>query len=610
MIACMVETATIGAPAIVTDKNSWLSKLSAAMQTSDAALKDFRQNRFELVENYAGDWYGKNRKNKKRRPFNQLFAHLATLMPMCCPRKVTGQVGDATLGDPTGKFSEDDERYSFALRFQSMLDRICNERIRLPDVLRMMFFDAQFGLGIVKIGKRPSGQFADDNTDHGEYYVAPVDLDDYVVEMGVKKRELITFESDSYAASYDDLYNGDLLDGDAKDALKNYKQNLPPAKTDQVAGLSGQIAQSNDWNDLIGLRDIYLPKQGRIITTLANYSAMARELLSWELPPELKDGLYDTLAFYPISSNIMPIPPALTFRDMDSAINRLVNKAVRQAERQKDNIVVQVEGRKLGDTLKNANDGDVLVGDATKAGVLSTTGMNPQAIQAIQFLMQLANNVNGNMDLLGGINQASDRVTTNQMLMGNANLRTADLRSAVSEVGARIYRRLAYFCWNDGDLKSDLSIKADNGAVYRQSRWTPQNRVGQFSDYCFGLNVYPGPDEAPEQRYKVMAQWARDFLLPLAAMAQDPAVAKILRESGRLAGIPYVESLFANPQSAAQIASMMPGQASQPSTSPNVNITAGGGGGMEQAGMPRQMQQRQQQQGQQAQQVAASAGTQ
>ena len=542
------------------------------MRASDELLRPFRDNRLDLISDYAGDWYGNKRPARRRqRPLNLYFSYLATLIPTCCPRRIAGKIGDSSLADPTGEFDPEDPRFPFSLQFQSMLDRICNDRVHLADKLRRAFFDAQFGLGIIKSGICPSPKIGKGGEDTGDYYAENVDLDDYTVEMA-KSRELVTFESNRYERSYLDLMDSDVLKGDAKDILTRYRNGMAPPQEGQDVAALGGINPTSEWNPQVSLRDTYLPRQNRVITTLGEFGQMYFVLAEFEWPEEIPGGPFDTMAFYPISSNIMPVPPALVVRSMVGVVNRLMVAAVRQAERQKSNPIFSPDERKTGETVRNAQDGEVLIGDKSKAGVIETGGLKAETIQAIQFVLQLYNNTNGNPDLLGGISQASDKVTTNQMLMGNANIRTADLRSAVLETGASVYKKVGYFLFTDNDLESSLTIQGKHGAIFHQPHgWHPKNRQGQFSDYGFGLDVYPGRDDSPDGRYKAMSQWTKDFLIPLLPMAQDQGVQEILRESARIAGVPGADSLFSNPQAISALAQNMPGQTSQPAQ-PNITV--------------------------------------
>ena len=557
------------------------TKLAAACQIESDKLKHYRQNRFALLQEYVGDYFGATT-NTTRKPINLFHSFLRTLMASLCPRHFEGEIRPQLgLDDDDGN-----EHSIFAAKFEAVANQFANERAKLAEAIRAATFDAAFGLGIVRTGLGPSNLSVDlgdgNRGDPGAPFSGAVDLDDFFIEV-VRKWEEASFMGNKYRIPFGQLMDSSsLFDAKGRGRIEAHRSDMAARpQPDSAASLSSEsgFPAGSDYGELIELADIYVPAANSIKTVFGDFGAVDCFLREVDWPKELPGGPYDPIRFYPISSNLVPLPPLLIVKDLGRVTNRVATKLENQAVRQKELLIVRPSDAKGGDAIRRGRDGEVVVGDIKGSGTIKTGGVSKESVDALRLYMELFNHMAGNPDLLGGLAESSDRVSTNQQLQGNADICNDDMRGAVNEAAASAFKKIAYFVWTDPHHSGAVTITGKSGHRYSldgDDGWRPfgddSARVGEFSDYRFGLSAYPAASRNPAAMYRALKDWWLTFVQPavqmLAAQGTNVDLAKIAVEAAKHAGIGGMESAFAaKPAQVAQQAPeqpQMPGPVSQP----------------------------------------------
>lgn len=447
------------------------------------------------------------------------------------------------------------------------MEQWINEQLEEQQVertLRLIALDAIFSVGIAKVGLCASGEIDYQGTTHtyGMPFVDPIDLDDWVHDMNVKRRDQVSFCGNRYRMPLEDAKANKDFDSQARDELTAmYFQRTNESGDDRVETLTHDVsAPAGDFESFCELWELWLPKDQVIVTIQANVGGTlghkALRIQKWTGP---KMGPFHWLDFNPVPGQTMPSAPVHDMLDMHDLINRMMIKCGEQGERQKTVTAVQGSADQDGSRILEASDGEMIKIDFPQGTKEMRFGGVDQ--QNMAFLMQtkeLFSYISNNMDAIGGLSPQAQTLGQDQMLTANATKTIQAMQEETISFAKSVLGSLAWYYWTDPlrMYHTNVSIPG-HPTISAQLDITPEMRRAALLHTTFDIDPYSLQHPTPAERVKAINQLFQGFLFPGQQSMAMQGVAinwnNTIRILGKYMNIADLEELvmFHNPQVAA-----------------------------------------------------------
>lgn len=473
-----------------------LKRLRESVTASFSKLKPYRDNRNAAVKEYTGKHFGERGEDDD---VDRVPVNLIELAASIYLRQLAARAPRALIST---RFAE---IQSAAKDLELATNHLVDE-IDLEASFKSVVLNALFGIGVMKIGMEPAHTVEVDGFLHdvGQPFADSIDLDDFVFDMSAKKFELVQYVGNKYCLPLDYVLECDLYDEAARAKLKAQSDNTYEGKIDTPISEAGHKAPKEDeqYEKLVELWDIYLPRENKLITYCGNESVPPLRSVDWEGP---ECGPYLILAFSEVPNNIFPLPPVAAWIDLHDLANRLFRKLGRQAERQKTVTFVQKGSANDGKNLGNASDGD-MIGVDNPQGVAESKfgGVDATNLAFVLQLKDIFSSHAGNLEILGGLSPQSETLGQDQLLAGNASKRIADMQDRTSTFARKVIRSLAWYLWTDDFIELPLVKRVEDVDI--PINYTAEDREGDFLDYNIQIQPYSLQDMTPSARLQSIMQ--------------------------------------------------------------------------------------------------------
>jgi hypothetical protein len=488
-----------------------ISRLEKSVRCHRKNLYKLRENRISLVDQYVGKYFGEHGAGDKV-PINMLEMAANIWQSQLAAR--TPQVLVST------KFRE---LMASASDFSRGLNHLIEHEIKLGQTLAQGVLEAMFSpFGVVKVGLCRNGSVEIDGYlhDYGQPYADVVDLDDVILDLSARRWDLITFAGDKYRVPLEfvkesGLYqNVDDLSADDRDQYDDDGQ-------ERARDLSStNRSPDEEWEDMIDLVDIWLPRQNVILTFKWNgdWKEPLREI-EWDGP---EGGPYHYLSFVPVPGQILGNPPLGLLRDLHEIANQLYMSIVRSADMSKDVIGYRGEAAKDAERLRDAANGELIrMDDPQGVKPMHVGAIDQQIFGLVQHAVGEFEKQGGNLQLLGGLSPQSETATQDKLLSANASRRMAHMQSQVMDWTKGIIQSLAFYLWEDPIQTMPLTRQIPNTNMNVTYSWGPEHREGDFLQYNFDLVPYSMVQHTPQQKLQEVMNLVQTVLVPMGPMLQQ-----------------------------------------------------------------------------------------
>lgn len=413
--------------------------------------------------------------------------------------------------------------------------------------------------------------------------VKAITFDNWVQDMSASSPSRVAFCGDSYYIDLDTddgVFDPDVLAKLQPDGVRARQQD----------GSSQELRTRQYWEDYRRLKkvwDIWLPDEGLLLTLPGDFEHLPLRAVEWNGP---QAGPYERQYFGMIPGNSLPVPPCAAWTDLNDSINRLYNKCVQQAERQKMNDVVQSGAPEDAATLKNAKDGDFLT--LTNVGQKVTLRSGGPDNVNLAFTLNAKDQFNmmaGNIFTMGGLQVGSGTVGQDQLLSEGANQRLRNMQVRVRALLRRVVKQMAEYLWQSPLVDIPISKPLPGGHSVNAT-WNRDMMPGEFPDYLVDIDPYSLGDRTPQERLmQLQSAWREDIMpaLPIMqAMGQVPNFEGYIKQVAKLADLPEIMDLISFAQG-----EMMPGQEQiqKPTTTTRKYERTSSSPGKSQRGMEQQL---------------------
>ncbi|MEM6363291.1 MAG: hypothetical protein AAF745_02610 [Planctomycetota bacterium] len=489
-------------------------RMFRSVQKSYRALEPYREMTQKLVEDYAGTYYGnettsETRANRYVNLLNQAVEAYQMLLAANRPRVM---------------ISTNLTQYrAFAKHFQYAINALIKE-IHLEDTMAQWVMDAFFCVGIVKTHLANSGVVeleTDLWMDPGRPFASNISLDNFVYDMRANKWSEVRYAGDMYEMSWDDAT--DLFGEDA--LMEHVPRNRRALDVERVDSLSKSVeSDSDDFEDMIDLADIWVPRHGVIYT----YVVQSRRdfILAGSKPVAIEpwtgdeDGPYHLLGFGDVPENIMHASPASHLEMLDALVNDLFRKSARQARRQKEVNLYTAGGAKASQQVQMADDGEwVNVNDTSDIKSMDQGGVNQGNYAFLVGSIETFDRMAGNLRAQLGLGQQAETLGQEKLVHGAASQKVDKMSKTVVSAVTRLIKALGMMLWQD-DVKqivSEIPIQGARG-ISVTSVWKPGDREGNFIDYNFDIDVYSMQYQSPSGKLAQLSEVVQNVFIPLSPM--------------------------------------------------------------------------------------------
>jgi hypothetical protein len=535
--------------------NNDLLKLQKAVTWSRDKLDPFLEERHHMVSQYVGPHWSESNP-KLGRPVNMIELFVIVVLSQLSGRNPKISI--------TSKHREV-RPSAYALELQT---NVLAEQIGLGDSIEASVLDSLFGLGVVKLGERAAGQFnyGDQLFTMRKPYCQPIDMANWVHDMAARRWNQIHFEGNYYRIERSTLESGAYNEEAVERFMSTAPERSPTSREHDTHDIqTSDDPSSTEYRRRYEVLDLYLPHERRMLTLPPTGPWDQDSILRERIIPKEEPEPYHKLVLNRVPDATMPLAPLTNLRDLDEAMNKLMVKAIKRANRQKDNPVYGAGGEESAQTIKNAVDGEWIFLANPVVQNVKTGGIDGQTMALVLGMRDMFSYHAGNLDLFGGLGNQSPTATQDKLLSQNASQRISTMQLKAMNFVQGIMRDLAWYTYHDPVMEYQVEKVITGTDQTILSTFGPDQRSAPFLDFAFKIEPYSAQHRSPQERWMVLQQ-ALQALAPFIQMGVQqgtvPNVAAMARAASQMLDIPEFDEFF----EIAQPPPYGPGSPAQPAT--------------------------------------------
>jgi hypothetical protein len=551
-------------------------KVQDAVQRGRKRLRNFRNSRVMFLRNYVGQYYDKETGQVGVEALNMIFNAIRALVPHLC------------MSFPTHKINSNYLAMKDYAELLSLALSLHDKKLDIKTSYRRVITDAIFTVGIMKTGlARSESLYALDPSlkiDAGTIYSTPVDFDDFIVDPKSRAHLFSDagFLGDSVTISRELLLSTGLFKNDLIERLPRCGKS----DDDRASSLSMRGIEEEDnygLEDDVEIIELWVPAAKTILYLPGDDSVEFDDYLRIDDYFGVDEGPYTFLSLTPpVPGNPLPIPMVGIWNDLHILANKMAAKIVEQAMSQKDVFAYKRASADDAQEFIDAKNGEAIAMDDPEAvRVISAGGQQQSNEVHLAQLQAWFNLMAGNPDQLTGSRPSAGTATQEKILAGNATVGLDDMKDLVYAFAAEEARKRAWLIHTDPLMQIPLvrrvtappqMIVGPTGAPFMQPPiqqeqqviLTPEMRRGDFLDFMFSIEPESMGRRDSTTRFAQCMDFCVKFLPAVLTAAQAamviglPFSAKVMLEKmAKLAGIDWMDEVFADPQLQMQMMQMM-----------------------------------------------------
>lgn len=452
-----------------------LTHLHEAINYAYGEMRPFRRVREIIQDSYRGQYYG-NRNDSVRRmrdpvnPLNQYVNIMVRTLVQSNPRVWVG--GEMSLREAKAE--------------QAYLNRKIQE-LDLFSVLRDAVREAITGyIGVVKVGIAPGASVDIEGVRHerGQSYMRSIPLDRWFWDMQPDHYRDADFMGHMFERRTDELLQNPMYDRKFLEAIAERGRSMVDMESERPQ------ANRKDYHhplyERTALREVYLPREGLIVTYSPDYLERPARVASVDAP---EWGPYLILQ-YEESGQVMPNATAAQLIDTHDFVNLIYRKTFARAYRAKEVNLFDGGSEDDAERLRTAKDGEwVRIDGLGRISKRTSAGVDPLMMNTAMHARRLFDELSGNVRSLGGIGPIAETARQEAMIQNNISRVTRDMQLSTIKFTRSILQALAWYERTDV-LRSQVvrtQIGRNGLAIHRT--WTPELREGD--DVQYDIDIEP-----------------------------------------------------------------------------------------------------------------------
>lgn len=488
-----------------------LKKLCAAVDYSKRQKKPFEEFRLELYRRITGPHYGDN-EGRENRPINRLEFQSSVFLRGISSHNVQSRV---------------ETHYQELRPHAADLELALNQelgRIRAGDSFNMCALEAIVSMGVMEVGITSKNTPPDGEGnlyDPGHIFADPVLFEDLILDMAAKHWDQQSYVGHDFIVPFEWVKENRNFDKEARDKLVSPDREWygDDTRSEELSWSGGEV---EEFEDTMRLRQLFLPRQKLVLIFAVGSEKIQHptplQIIKWEGPER---GPYHPLAFIKLPGNLIPLPPAINWFDLDDVINKNFRRAADQAESQKDIVFASPNNIADAEAVRDARDGDIIaVQDPKSVLPASFGGANEKNLAIVMWAKDVLNEISGNPDMLGGVGPQSATVGQDQLIAQNASGRLKDMQQSMLDFQSRVIQDLARWIWEDPLSEIRFTKQVGNTGYGIPVVWGPESRMGRFFDYNIYACPYSSVKRSPSEQGAFLLELLNTFVLPSLQFSQ------------------------------------------------------------------------------------------
>lgn len=494
-----------------------LERLRNAISSSEKALTSFRDQRIKLIKEYCGPQYRGDEEEEKRPQFLPLMN-----------QAIDTYVQVLVANRPRALVTATEEEFKwFAKHYERSVNEYIKE-IRLQEELQACVLEACFMFGVMKVYYAEDTprliEGTDNYVDPGKPYAEHLSLDNFGYDVTASSWRKVSYAWDDYEVDAEKL----LDDNDfahAHDAIRRAIEgdSAEPSKSTAAKVMGTEGDEQAHYLRKIKIRDIWIPSESRVITTMASPSDKdyddEKTILRQIDDVGDESGPYHILSFIDVPGAIMGVSPAMKLSNLSRLINSLYRKLANQARRQRLLPIYEKGHEQDAKNIASAEDGRwTSVKHKDSVDILNQPGADAGTMQFGMGALDLYDRMAGNLQAMAGLGASSETLGQDQMIQQQVSKLQNKMQERVVNFTRDIVRDLGWLLWNDQvrEISTEYVIPGTN--MWARSDWTPDHREGDFIDYNFDIDPYSLPYQSPMQRSNALLTYVGQIAAPMQQM--------------------------------------------------------------------------------------------
>lgn len=544
-----------------------LGRLRTSIAWSEKQLRTRREQRLEQLRLMVGYHYGENGAAETQ-PINLIELGVNIYEQQIAPHNLAAWVT-----------SDHDDLLPQAATAELALNHVV-KKIGLAESLADAGQEALFFPAVMKVGRFTDGSPPDvdgNYRDAGAIFAEPILGEDLIVDMTAKSRRSLAYIGDRFRVPLEWAMENENYD------KKVRQQITSPTMRDNDVNRGGMEIQSqsasigysplmDEFQDHVDLISLYMPFQNEMLVLVDGQDLPPLSRKPWDGQP---GGPYrNWLSYGKVRGNLLARGVVPMWVDLHNVTNIMFRKVSNQAERQKTILAVEGRSKEAGSSIVSANDGDAIYTEnADGVNEKSTGGPNQTTLAFAMWCKQMLSWLGGNWDAIGGLAPQSDTLGQDRLLIESATGRIQDMQITFMEFTSGVLQDIGYLMWQDPLAEYQLRKPIAGTRLTVPTVWSPETRQGDYFKYNYSVNPYSLKARSPAQQANAITQFVTQILLPALPSLQAQGMSLdwewFFKTFAKYMHEPELNRFI----TFAQSQPMMPGM-------------DGGGGGMEQPGMP------------------------
>lgn len=473
-----------------------IKRLRDAMEHSKQRMKHWKDAYLAHLKAVAGSRFGDV--ENKQEPLNFLKLAMRTYR-----RSLITKAPKALVSSNT------DANHVAAYEFELALNTAIREA-KIEIALKRAAMSALLGVGVVKVGISSSGMVPGTESflhDPGHPYVDHVLFDDWLHDIRSAEKEQWDWCGNRYRLPLAYVLENPMFSPAGRDRLntsnKTKSVNEDSDSSNMIDGDS--LRPDEDYIDYVDLWDLWLPRENLVIT-LADDDGSDEPLriVEWDGP---ECGPYHILGFDELPGNTIPSSPAADMYDLHNAVNRVLSKLMRQADRQKtiglaSGVNIQSGGAA---NIQNAADGELIqCDDPSTARELPLGGVNQGNMAFLLALRELVSYAGGNIEVMAGLAQNAQTLGQERILAESSNTTLAEMQSTFKDFTSAVVRDFAWYVYHDPFMEISIAKEIPDTPVRIEKRWTAERRQVDWQNFDVDIEPFSMKDRGPGERLQTI----------------------------------------------------------------------------------------------------------
>lgn len=543
------------------DNSPDIGRLCDAISKARLSYRYTRQVITDMVRQFVGKNYSENG-SEKQVPCNLLGLYVDIVGPKLIANNPAVMLStDNHDAEPVADMMEDWANKEIG-------------KINLAETEQRCVLNALFAIGVVKVGLATAADAAVTgwNLDAGDPFAENIDFDDFVFDIHARSFDQCSFMGHRYRAPLSVVKKSGIYLGKRGDIQADDDDFFNQEGDERLSMIGrGYYSNKDEFEDMVDLWEIYLPRHGLIVTLLDDnisgpssnpgdkWYGKALRVQRW-LGPD--SGPYHILGFGVVPGNIMPKAPLQDLYDLHMHINVLVRKLMWQAENQKEILPVRSGADADGQRIQDASDGQIVRCDNEPPKPVKFNGADQNTYQIFEAFKALYAWLAGNLDALGGLSPQAKTLGQDRLLGESASAGIAAMQDRTIKHASSVIEALCWF-WYNHPQKVMRSKFAPEGAppgisIMREMHppgksLSPQgqpqmSRSIPFEDLEIQVDPYSMPKSTPQQKFAALSQIVTTIIIPMSQQLQAAGTAfdsaAWLEMTAKLLNLPELKKLL------------------------------------------------------------------